>query len=663
MVATAAMAGENQAAVQQGHAGAVPVDRIIVGLRPEAGTNRVSAAAPDRMRALAQRRGLGIRAESSISPTLQLVELEVALTGPDLDAALARLAGDPEVAFAEPDQRAYPHAVPVDALYSGQWYLQGSQPAALDAETAWNQATGSAATVVAVLDTGARFDHPDLLQAGRGGRLLPGYDFVSRDPDGRSRLANDGDGWDANPADPGDWITASEAGLAVFSDCEVSNSSWHGTRVAGLIGAIANNGVGIAGTTWSTWILPVRVLGKCYGRTSDILQGMRWAAGLPVSGAPANPYPARIINLSLGSPGTCTQSYLSVMNELTQAGILVVASAGNVGGPVEYPANCPGAVGVAGLRHIGTKVGYSSLGPTVALAAPGGNCVNLSGPCLFSLDTTDDLGRTEPVGPGYTSQLSINVGTSFSAPFVAGIAALMHAVNGNLRGAQVTARLREGARPFPAPPDGVPLCHVPVSSADIQDSECGCTTSTCGAGMAYAPGALTAALRPIAAVAVPLSVAPGQNISLDASGSAAACLRNVVSYQWTPVSGAPAIGGADTAVATVVAPAGASAFTVRVTVTDDHGAVDAADITVTSSAATTTAPAAAGTTACPTAIAPADPGAFVDDGPSASTGGGGGGGGGAPGPAELLLLLAALARRALRGAVNPTRQAESSEHR
>src|SRR5262249_9164795 len=151
--------------------------------------------------------------------------------------------------------------------------------------------------------------------------------------------------------------------------------------------AASNNSVGIAGTSWQSWILPVRVLGKCGGFDSDIIPAMRWAAGLAVTGVPINPYPAKIIKLSFGGDGVCSSAYQSVIQGLAQLGVLVVASAGNSGGPVDSPANCPGVVGVAGLRHAGTKVGYSSLGPEITIAAPAGNCVNTSGPCLFSLDT------------------------------------------------------------------------------------------------------------------------------------------------------------------------------------------------------------------------------------------------------------------------------------
>src|SRR5215472_10487785 len=103
---------------------------------------------------------------------------------------------------------------------------------------------------------------------------------------------------------------------------------------------------------------------------------MLWAGGVAVSGAAANPNPARIINMSLGGTGSCLANYIEAIGQLAAAGVLVVVSAGNEGGPVDTPANCPGVAAVAGLRQAGTKVGYSSLGPEIALGAPAGNCVD-----------------------------------------------------------------------------------------------------------------------------------------------------------------------------------------------------------------------------------------------------------------------------------------------
>lgn len=620
--------------------------RLIVGLRPR-DVPADEAAVTARLGAIARRSGLRLRSERGIGRRLRVLALESAAGSEALDQALVRLAADPEVDFVEADRRVYRHAVASDALFPGQWYLQSNEAAAIDATGAWNLTTGSVGTVVAVLDTGVSFAHPDLLRAGQGGRLLPGYDFVGVDPDGRFRVANDGDGWDEDPSDPGDWVSEADVALPLFAECSVEDSSWHGTRVAGIIGALTDNGTGVAGATWSPWLLPVRVLGKCFGYDSDILDGMRWAAGLHVAGVADNPYPAKIINMSLGAAGSCTAAYRSVLDELSARGVLVVASAGNAaGGPVEYPANCAGVAGVAGLRHVGTKVGFSSIGPAVALSAPGGNCVNTApgSPCLFSLDTTTDTGRTRPASSSYTDEFTINVGTSFAAPSVAAIAALMHAVNGNLDAAALLARLREGARPFPPAPAGVAACHVPLDESDLQ-LECACTTDTCGAGMADAPGGVVAALRPVAAIAVPATVTPGAGVTLDASGSAAACGRAIAAYAWTAVAGAPAINGAGGPVATITAPV-SGAVVLRLTVTDDQGASDFAEVTISAGGAATAARAAAGTTACPAAITPAAPAP-----PPAAGGGGGGGGGGALGPGWWLLLL--LATRWCRRGAHP----------
>jgi serine protease len=289
---------------------------------------------------------------------------------------------------------------------------------------------------------------------------------------------------------------------------------------------------------------------------------------------------------------------------------LVVVSAGNEGGPVDAPANCAGVAGVAGLRHAGTKVGYSSLGPEIALSAPAGNCVNTAAgsTCLYPITSTTNQGTTTPGANGYTDQLSDpNLGTSFSAPLVSGIAGLMLAVNGNLTSAQLIARLKEGSQRFPQTSPGTvpppPMCHVPTGPSDVQASECICTLNgqTCGAGMASASGALNAALRPVAAVKVPASIAPAMNVTLDASGSGAACSHTIASYQWASSDPAHPVTNSTGPSTTVTAPASGT-FTVTLTVTDDAGKQDLATVTVGSTAATSSAPATAGTNACLTAI-------------------------------------------------------------
>jgi len=402
----------------------------------------------------------------------------------------------------------------------------------------------------------------------------------------------------------------------------------------------------------------VRVLGKCGGYDSDIIAAMGWAAGFAVTGVPANPYPARIINMSLGAAGGCPQSYQTIVDQLVGAGVLVVVAGGNEGGPVDSPANCIGVAGIAGLRQVGTKVGYSSLGPEIALAAPAGNCVNTGPgePCLFSIVTTTNTGTTGPASNTYTDEYNFNVGTSFSAPIVAGIAGLMVAVNGNLTPDQLIARLQKSSQPFPvSTTPGVPMCHVPTGANDVQTNECSCTTQTCGAGMANANGAVLEALRPIAAVKVSGTVQAGSPLTLDASASAAACHASIASFAWTvtpPPSNPPAIQNANSARASIVAPMAPNTYTLLLTVTDDQGRMDTATVVITSSAVQTTAPAAAGNSACPVTVAYSVPPPNSGAGTSGGGSGHGGGGGGLDFLTLMFLAAATLAaatpRRGLR---------------
>ena len=590
---------------------------IIVKFRSGAAPGRAQAqAATDPVSRLAAR-GFAIRESRRLPAGLHVLRAE-RLPGESLAQQLARVRADAEVEFAEPDMRRYPHAVPNDPLYTGQWYLQSrvDAPSAIHAEAAWDAGTGDAGVVVAVLDTGVLFDHPDLKRAHLGGRVLPGYDFISN-----AAVANDGNGRDVDASDAGDWVTQQESNQGQFAGCDVTNSSWHGTRVAGIIGARTNNAEGVAGGSWSPWILPVRVLGKCGGVDSDIIEAMAWAGGIHVDGVPDNPYPAKIVNMSLGAFGSCGAAYASVLSALGARGVLVVASAGNEGGPVGAPANCPGAAAVTGLRHAGTKVGFASLGPQVAVGAPGGNCVNVAGgPCLFSIDTTYNTGTQAPAAHGYTNQTNVNVGTSFAAPIVSGIVALMAGANGNLGAAQLRARLREGVTaPFPQSPDPtIPMCRVPTGPNDLQTSECNCTTTTCGAGMANAQGALAAALRPIAALAAPATVIAGQNVNLSGAGSAGACDRSIASYFWEVVSGAGVLTGpSHTPTTSVNAPVTGS-FVVRLTVTDDAGEQDAAEIEIKSTSTVTPAPASAGNNACPADVSP-PPAILIGVSPTSAT--------------------------------------------
>jgi serine protease len=611
--------------------------RLVVGFRATAGNSIVKEIKSRRPQAihiveaqtsradvasLLQRTGVATAGSRQFSPSTHVVFLEETLYGADVATVLDKLSADPAVAFADVDERRYPHALPNDPLFvptataSGQWYMltpstatPTSDAAATDAVSAWGITQGSSGTVIADIDSGVRFDHPDLLRAGFGGRLLPGYDFVGQDlnstnsaPLGTYLVANDGDGIDPDPSDPGDWIDSADLmNTAVFpsKNCSVENSSWHGTRVMGVLGALTNNDVGIAGMTWNPYLLPVRALGKCGGLDSDIIEGIMWSVGMTVydeSGnpVPANPYPADIINLSLGGTGgSCPGDYSTLVSKLTGMGVLVVASAGNESGPVDIPGNCPGVLAVAGLRNVGTKVGYSSLGPEVGIGAPAGNCVNTAAgsPCLRSIDTTVNEGLTTPGANGYTDQSNTNLGTSFAAPIVSGIAALMHAVNANLTPPQLIARIEGSATPYPQPVTTPPTPQC--SNTSTSSVECACTTTTCGAGMVNAFKAVKAALNPIAAVKIPAGFTSGSG-SFDAGGSAPACGATIASYAWTSTAAIHLVSGATSSVVNVMA---TGAGTLTLVVTDSSGNQDTAIVTFTASTAKTAAPAAAGSAA------------------------------------------------------------------
>jgi serine protease len=617
-------------------------DRVIVKLRPQpqaAGRGKPALEdAADPVGDLGRRAGLKARDLRRLGRDMHVLEVERLAPGASLEATLERLNADPAVEFAEPDARMRPHRVPNDPGFTGQWFLHANGPgidgtiaSAIDAVAAWDLTTGLPSVVVAVIDTGVRFDHPDLLRVADGGKLLPGYDFVSAESGGTARAANDGDGWDTDATDPGDWISSLDRTVSQFSGCAVGSSSWHGTRVSGMLAGLTDNATGIAGVGWDNRILPVRVLGKCGGLTSDIIAGMRWAAGLAQPGAPANPTPARVLNLSLGGQGACSSAYQSAIDEITARGVTVVVSAGNDGSTADQPANCRGVVSVTGVRHVGTKVGFANLGLDVSIAAPGGNCVNVGPgqPCLYSLDTTTNLGVTTPAENGYTDRVeNYNVGTSFAAPIVSGIAALMYSVNGNLTPSKLAERLKESARPFPTSTDpNVPTCRLPESPSDLQLSECTCTTQTCGAGLAHAPGAVEAALRPIAVVTAPSTAAAGATVTLAGTGSLGAGGRTISGYEWSLVSGATALTAVAGGQTSFVAPAAGTTVVVQLTVTDDAGRRDSTDATVQVASA-------------PPAPPPAPP-------PPAPNPGGlsGGGGGGGPFDPLALVLASALAWR------------------
>lgn len=307
---------------------------------------------------------------------------------------------------------------PNDTFYDQQWHYP-----AIGLEQAWELTTGrepGPPVVVAVVDTGVLVNHPDLsgqLLRDADGALV-GFDFVQD-----AARAGDGDGIDADPDDPGDGSQPDGGG------------SFHGTHVAGTVAADSDNGSGVAGVSWGARLMPMRALGVDGGTTFDVMQAVRYAAGLPNVSGSVPPVRADIINLSLGSD-FYSEAEQSTLNEARAQGVFLVASAGNDGSTVpSYPASYDGVVSVSATTISGTAASYSNFGPFVDLAAPGGDGF------APVLSTLGEGGGGEPIvfGSGFLA------GTSMAAPHVAGVIALMKAVSPGMTPAEFDALLQAGA--------------------------------------------------------------------------------------------------------------------------------------------------------------------------------------------------------------------------
>lgn len=407
----------------------------------------------DEVRRLA---GVALTFNRAMSMDSYVFSFESPLSWSEAQIIVDRIKQSTHVEKVDPDAQSNHLMKPNDSSFLNyQWNLQDASifPGSANVAKAWDITQGSSKTVVAVVDTGVR-PHGEFFA-----RLLPGYDFVSN-----AFSANDGDGRDADAKDPGDWLLANECGGEPASD-----SSWHGTHVAGIIAATGNNSEGVAGVNWKTKVLPVRVLGKCGGTLSDIVDGMSWAAGLSVPGVPANPNPAKVINMSLGGahPGGCAKSpYQDAINRIKAKGVLIVVAAGNDNSEAAtfVPASCDGVMTVGAVGPDGYRAKYSNYSTQykVDISAPGGDRA-VYGP-QFAILSTINSGKTVPeyADYGYTQ------GTSMAAPHVAGIAALALALDSQIAPELLQLSLLFTSRPFPASSQCAslyPLCGVGIVDA------------------------------------------------------------------------------------------------------------------------------------------------------------------------------------------------------
>ncbi|MEU8523524.1 S8 family serine peptidase [Streptomyces sp. NBC_01216] len=416
-----------------------PVEKVIVTYKSRTAEAGSDAAAKSDAASKAAETGEAVSFERRLAGGAALVDLGDSATHQDVAEVMDAFRADPQVASVEPDIRAYAMAVtPNDTDYAKQWDLF-EPTGGMNVPAAWDKTTGSGVTV-AVIDTGYAA-HSDL-----AANIVSGYDFISSSADAR-----DGNGRDADARDEGDWnATDGECGTG----SKASDSSWHGTHVAGTIGAVTHNSKGIAGIAYHAKVQPVRVLGKCGGSSSDIADAITWASGGSVPGVPANPTPAKVINMSLGgASSTCPSVYQNAINGAVSRGTTVVVAAGNSNANASgfTPANCANVITVASTSREGNRSFYSNYGSIVDVAAPGGE--TRRGTDTPGTVTTPENGIYSTLNSGATTQSAETYepyqGTSMAAPHIAGLAALLKSAKGTLTPAEIESAIKSNARPLP----------------------------------------------------------------------------------------------------------------------------------------------------------------------------------------------------------------------
>lgn len=485
-----------------------PVVRLAAAAVPSDG----ATSQRNRLWQAAQRQRVGMVSHRPTAFGANVVKASSLLPMAQAEAEAQRLRQDPDVEWVvinaiEP-RASTRNVLPVtDPSYGLQTWLSTrtfGRAGVANFPAAWlavASGVSSAEVSVAVLDSGI-LSLPEL-----NAQILPGYDFISE-----VESARDQTGRDPDPTDEGDWLDndtrATLGSVVIPSDCDNSDSSWHGTAIAAMLVGQTNNGsfgAGMLGPWPDVKVLPVRVGGLCGADRIDLLEGMLWAAGIAFQGSPPPPsVPARVISLSYGGNDACTENtgYPRVIRQLRSAGVMLVASAGNgdmngVGlAEPTVPANCTGVMAVAALNDRGTKAHYSNLvrtsGGRWGLAVAAGD-VNPS-------RTLVDDGVVTVVNQGLTTaepgfELKRLAGTSFAAPQVAAVAAMVWSLDPSLSLDGVMSLLVRTARPWSQVNSELAGLNVAQCSSS-QLAGCRCTEETCGSGVLDAGAAVAAARDP-----------------------------------------------------------------------------------------------------------------------------------------------------------------------
>ncbi len=438
-----------------GLASGEPVDGFIVTYKNGSASKRDKAVMQrslDRAAANAfgRSKATSIRHERTLGVGAELVVADRKLDRVDAEAMMRQIATNPDVVAVEPNINLYPMLTPNDSFFNLQYGFQ-SGVGGSNADQAWNLGFLGAGKIVAVIDTGYR-PHVDL-----NANIINGYDFISN-----IATANDGNGRDSSALDPGDWTTAGQC----FAGSPATNSSWHGTHVAGTVAAVTNNAAGVAGMAFNSRVLAIRALGRCGGTIADIADAVTWASGGTVAGVPlVGANKATVINMSLGGGGSCFGSVMqTAISGALSRGTTVVVAGGNSNANVSgfTPASCTGngLIVVGATDSAGVKATFSNFGAGVDVSAPG-----------VQIASTLNAGTTIPGADNYVYYS----GTSMASPHVAGLVAMMQSKPAvDCSPAQIEQLIKTWVKPFgfPAPPLNTMGTGIINALTTVQNAPC-----------------------------------------------------------------------------------------------------------------------------------------------------------------------------------------------
>ncbi len=578
------------------------VTQLIVKEKSATGSNTVKTQSVAADVATVQRWSvaaqLPVTYKRAMSGGAHVVTLSKGMSAADAQTIAARMESSGQFEYVSPDTILRPAATPTDPWFANQWNLlpatgtvstvttrSGATAAngattkgGANLTTAWDTTKGSNTVTVTVIDTGLLAGHADL----SGATIQPGYDFVSSTamtgtPDPVTNLSipsrfveNDATaGRDSDPTDPGDWITTSDAAnYPSFCGTSVTDSSWHGTFVTGLIAA-QHNAIGVAGVAPGVSVQMARAIGKCGGASSDIFDALTWAAGGTVPGVTTNATPAKVINMSLGGSTACTTAQQSAITAARSLGATIVVATGNEfqNAAIDAPASCSGTIAVTAHTLEGDIANYANVGTGTTLSAPGGGNGSTATGLGALVPSTSNAGTTTASTDTYVGE----EGTSMSTPQVAGVAALMLSVNAALTPDQIKTILQTSSRPFP--PDTFCTTHAGVCGAGMLDA---------GSAIAQAQGVPT-----VHASVSSSSVTTGTQVTLQAVGGAGFG-KTVGSLSWAQTAGsavtlsAGSLDSTGNATATFTpTDAGTYTFTVTLVSSDGTTVSDTTSLTVT----------------------------------------------------------------------------------